>query len=101
MQFNVRQSSAQYTCSEIGCSKPIYYRIHGYLCIKHYYQQQNGIPPALRKEQPPYYRAEPRTDNDLVRFIIATEAEAIARGRVERVRFGSLQPEYIRYWHPV
>ena len=91
------------TCIKANCtSKAFNIGFHGWLCFQHYREQQRQIPPAPRKPQPRWrgYVA-PQTDDQIVKDIIQTDAAAIAAGKIVSVRFGVIEPDYIRYLEPV
>lgn len=73
---------------------------HGYLCPRHYRAQSQALPKAEAKPQPPYQDAIQPGMVDCA-LIAEKEAAKIAaahkEGKVRRVRFGALEPDYIHY----
>lgn len=88
-----------YNDQAIACGKPVFRRLHGWLCLPHYRAQQEAIPAPQRKSQPRYLGLNKGAKNDdqVVADIIMTDTRAIAEGTIVKVRFGAIEPDYIRY----
>lgn len=74
-------SDLAYTEDVLVCGVPLPYRFlegaaHGWLCVKHYREQQDAMPKRPRK---PLYA----DDSQIVRDLLRRESEAIANGKLE------------------
>lgn len=88
-----------YRTNQQACGKPLLVSgQHGHLCHDHRLQQE-AILESMRKNS---LKPAAAVDADLavVESILALEQRAIARGQVNRVRFGScaFDPVYIKFW---
>jgi hypothetical protein len=81
-----------------ACGKPLFIEgQHGWLCKDHRLQQE-AILESMRKGLRPNLFVD--ADQAVVDQILALEARSIARGQVQKVRFGSfvIDPVYISFW---
>ncbi len=80
------------------CQKPAFtQRTNGWLCLVHYRQQQLSMPAKPRLPQPRWKGLPLTNDDDIVADIIATDRATLGKGKIVPVRFGSVEPSYVRY----
>lgn len=83
---------ASITCNNTALAKGQ----HGWLCLPH----RRFLEQSMERHRSFLASRVPPIDADeaLVQGIILSERKAIEGGKVARVRYGALEPEYIHYW---
>jgi hypothetical protein len=77
-----------------ACNKPgVVEGPHGWLCKDH-----RPIYDAQMNAQRVSKQNKPLDDASIIENIIASEKKLIANGVIRSVRFGAIQPDYVRYW---
>lgn len=89
-------SDINYTDEGIACGAYVALRspVHGWLCLKHYLEQQQKMPLIPRK---PRYLHIKHVDEEVIASILDTDREAIKAGKVVQVSYGKKDPAVIKF----